>query len=526
MKPTHLFLLASLLGSAAALPAQLAGTYIVGPGGSYANMAAAIADLNTVGVSGPVSFFVTANDSGPWTINAFPGQGAANPVHFDAVGGPITWSGTQPVLTLNGCASVVFRGFSGTFTNTPSTFVVNAGTADCTFSGCDFLANSATTGAALFNVVGGSGLHIMDSTFGGAYEAIYAQAASSNTTIERCKILGGGFWIMRLAGSGITLQNNFITGNSNYGISAGVSGNTASGANLKIWHNSIYVAHTSSSAQYCTLRWYSGAAGTEVVDNIFCDIYPTTTATGFNMWCSSALRPTLMNYNCFHTNYPGTFPVYASANRTLLAWQGLGFDQNSFEADPFFTAPGTTTTADLSLQIGSVCSATGTLLASVPSDYFGMPRTPGVSIGAHEQDGGIPAMYVAIGAGCQGTAGVPSNIASAPPRLGTNATITFGNLPAPSMAIAILGLSNTMSSFGPLPLDLSNFGAPGCNARVSAEVTTFLIGSAGSATLVMGTPNDPGLMGFSYFTQALVLDPALNAMGASMSDAAQAVVGI
>jgi len=61
--------------TAATLPAQLAGAYVVGPAGNYANIAAAIAALTTTGVSGPVTFLVTANDAGPWTLPAFPGQG-------------------------------------------------------------------------------------------------------------------------------------------------------------------------------------------------------------------------------------------------------------------------------------------------------------------------------------------------------------------------------------------------------------------------------------------------------------------
>lgn len=515
----------AVLALATALPAQLAGAYLVGPGGNYTNLAAAVADLNLVGVAGPVTFLVSANDTGPWTINAFPGQGAANPVSFEAFGGPITLSGTQPVLTLNGCAAVTFHGFSGTYTNTPNAFLVNAGTADCGFTGCNFLATVGTSGAALFNLAGGTGTRIEDCTFGGSYEALNVGIGATGTLVQRCRITGGGWWIMRLAGPNTTLVNNFITGTSNYGISAGISGNTGSGANLKIHHNSIYIAHPSAGSQYCSLRWYSNAASTEVFDNIFYDYYPSVTTSVFNMWCSSSYRPAQMNYNCFFSNQPTYVPFYASANRTFAQWQGLGFDANSLQADPMYTAP-TATPADLTLQPGSLCSATGTLLPTVPLDYFLMPRTPGVSIGAHEQDNGIPAMYVPLGAGCAGSVGVPSNTASAPPRLGTNATITFGNLPAPEMAIAIFGLSNTTSAFGPLPLSLSSFGAPGCSARVSAEATVFLLGSGNAASLVMGTPNDPGLMGFSYFTQALVLDPQANAMGASISDAAQAVVGI
>ncbi len=528
MRYQHTILFASFLGLAASLPAQLAGNYTVGLGGAYATMAAAIADLTTVGVVAPVTFHVISNDTGPWTIGAFTGQGAANPVTFDAIG-PITIAGAQPVLTLNGCANVAFRGLSGTFTSTPNAFLINAGTTDCTFSNCNFMANVTTTGtttgnAAVFNIAGGSGLRIEDSTFGGAYEALYAQFASTNTTIERCRILGGGFWIMRLAGLDITLANNFITGTSNYGISAGISGNTASGANLKIWHNSIFITHPTTASQYCSLRWYSTAAGTEVVDNVFFDQYQTTGA--LNMWCSSSYRPTLMDNNCLWSNIPGYFPVFATANQTFAQWQGLGFDVNSISADPMFVAP-TGSPADLSLQPGSPCSTTGTFLLSVLTDIFLYPRTLPVSIGAHEEDGGgISATYTVFGPGCAGTAGVPSNTASAPLRLGTTSTITFGNLPAASLAIALVGFSNTASSFGPLPIDLVTFGAPNCFARVSADATRFLIGSSGSASFNFVTPNLASMMGLMLFTQGFGLDPTLNALGISTSDAAAALIGL
>ena len=62
--------LAAALALAVSAPAQLGGTYLVGPGGNYTNIAAAIAALGT-GVVAPVTFLVTANDTGPWTIPSF-----------------------------------------------------------------------------------------------------------------------------------------------------------------------------------------------------------------------------------------------------------------------------------------------------------------------------------------------------------------------------------------------------------------------------------------------------------------------
>ena len=395
MKTMHSTLLAAVLGLASVLPAQLAGTYTVGPAGSYPNMAAAISALTTGGVVAPVTFLVTANDVGPWTLGAFPGQGPSNPVLFDGQAG-VTISGGQPVLTLNGCASVTFRAFNGTFANTANAIVINAPTADCVFSHCDFQAPSSTGGSAVINIAGGSGCRIEDSTFGGGYEALNSGASSNTTTVQRCQITGGGFWIMQLNGTDFHLINNFVTGASNFGIRAGTSA-----TNLKIWHNSVYIRHAVSSSQYCSLRWYASASGTEVVDNIFYDEFPTATASLYNMWCSGSLRPTLMDYNCFWSNIAGYFPVYASADQSLASWQGLGFDVNSMNVDPLYNSP-QATPADLTLQPNSPCVGTGVPIPAVIDDFFGTPRNPPVCIGAHQLGGGtgIFATKTNYGTGC------------------------------------------------------------------------------------------------------------------------------
>jgi hypothetical protein len=516
---------AATLLVAATAPAQLAGTYVVGAGGTYPNLAAAIAALSSGGVVAPVTFYVTANDTGPWTIPAFAGQGPANPVVFESLGGPVTLGGAQPVLTLNGCASVTFRGFTGQFTNTTNAIVVAGSTTDCVFTGCDFRATVATAGVGVFNFTGGAGCRIEDSTFGGGWEALTSAVANSGTTVQRCRILGGGFRIMTIAGSDFTLVNNQITGTSNYGINGGAPGSPASAANLKIWHNTVHIVHAGTGTQFCTLRWYTSAPGTEVLNNVFVDETIGAPTTMFGLWCSGSLRPAVMDFNCFFSSYAGYTPVFAGANLTLAGWQALGFDGNSIQADPQLVAP-SATPPDLSLQPGSPCATAGSLLLTVLTDFFLAPRTVPVSIGAHEQDGGGGgASYTVFGAGCQGSAGVVSNAMSQPPQLGTTPNLVFGNLPATNLAVAILGVSNTLSTAGPLPIPLAFLGMPGCDLRVSPDVTTAVVGSGGTGTLPFPIPNNPIFVGFTFHTQALALDPGINAFGASMSAAATAVVG-
>lgn len=66
------------------------------------------------------------------------------------------------------------------------------------------------------------------------------------------------------------------------------------------------------------------------------------------------------------------------------------------------------------------------------------------------------------------------------PQLGTPLNVTINNLPL-SAAIMLTGFSRTNSPFGPLPLDLTPFGAPGCVGYVSPDASLFVFGSGNTA---------------------------------------------
>lgn len=126
--------------------------------------------------------------------------------------------------------------------------------------------------------------------------------------------------------------------------------------------------------------------------------------------------------------------------------------------------------------------------------------------------------------GCAGNFGVPGNRASADPRLGTTMTVTVDGL-AQNLAIMILGVSNTNSPLGALPIDLTAAGAPGCLLHVANNATALLLGGGNQATWSLNVPNQPNLVCTRFFTQALSLDPGVNALGAVFSDAAAGVIG-
>ena len=130
-----------------------------------------------------------------------------------------------------------------------------------------------------------------------------------------------------------------------------------------------------------------------------------------------------------------------------------------------------------------------------------------------------------LGIGCAGTLPASRQVATAFPRIGNALNVTFDNLPL-STAILAVGLSTTTSPLGTLPLDLAGLGAPGCQLRVSPDITTVLAGAANSATWTLGIPNSAALQCVRFHSQALVLDPTFNQLGAVVSDAASAVIGL
>ena len=175
---------------------------------------------------------------------------------------------------------------------------------------------------------------------------------------------------------------------------------------------------------------------------------------------------------------------------------------------------------DLTLTAGSASLSTagpftGTNL-NTPRGWCGT-----LYYGTHNITGS--AGYGFFAPGCPGTLPV-TNLAGSQPVLGSTLSVTMNNLPF-SAALMITGLSNTVSSIGPLPVDLTILGMPGCVGRVSLDLTDFVVGAANSATWSLALPNLPTLSGFLLYNQAFVLDPTANAFGFVTSDAAGMVLG-
>jgi hypothetical protein len=111
------------------------------------------------------------------------------------------------------------------------------------------------------------------------------------------------------------------------------------------------------------------------------------------------------------------------------------------------------------------------------------------------------------------------------PRSGRDFVVDLRNLPI-GLAFLVTGLSATTSSLGPLPVDLTGLGLPGCFLHVSDDVILLAFGGGQSAVQVMSIPNSSVLVGMQFHQQALVPDPGWpNPLQASMSAAMTGTIG-
>lgn len=140
------------------------------------------------------------------------------------------------------------------------------------------------------------------------------------------------------------------------------------------------------------------------------------------------------------------------------------------------------------------------------------------------------ASYVTFGAGCAGSAGTPtmSTVDSALPWTGETMRVRLTSLPSSLLSIpfGILGFSRTTWGTIPLPLDLQVVGMPMCLLQVSMDNVFPLTNVGGSADWNLRIPDDPALVDQQFFQQGFVLDGGANALGAIVTNAGEATIGL
>jgi PKD repeat protein len=226
----------------------------------------------------------------------------------------------------------------------------------------------------------------------------------------------------------------------------------------------------------------------------------------------------------------GTTGAVATVFTTAVMTQTLHIPQGTYGmalryvgAGPRYATGSLTTYGNADLSITTGASAATYTAPFVSTSAVITPRVWAgrVYYGSHNVTG--TAGYGFFGQGCPGTLGI-TNLSGTQPQLGSTLAVTMNNLPF-AAALMITGVSNTISSVGPLPVDLTILGMPGCAGRVSLDLTDFVVGVGTAATWNITFPNNPVFSGLLFYNQAFVLDPAANAFGFVTSDAAGMVLG-
>lgn len=93
------------------------------------------------------------------------------------------------------------------------------------------------------------------------------------------------------------------------------------------------------------------------------------------------------------------------------------------------------------------------------------------------------------------------------------------------VAVLATGFSDQAYGSTPLPIDLSGYGMPGCNLQVAPEVPLLGVGPSGAVTFTLPIPNVPGLLGVTFWQQALSLAIGANAADLLATDSVRGTVG-
>ncbi len=126
--------------------------------------------------------------------------------------------------------------------------------------------------------------------------------------------------------------------------------------------------------------------------------------------------------------------------------------------------------------------------------------------------------YVTFAIGCAGTLPASRLVPRDTPYIGGTFEVTVFDLPH-DLAWMVFGWSRVP------PVPLAVVGMPGCNQQITLDVFSPLLGQAGVAKHWLPIPATSSLVGATFYHQAIVFDPAANATGLVVSDAAEAVIG-
>lgn len=142
----------------------------------------------------------------------------------------------------------------------------------------------------------------------------------------------------------------------------------------------------------------------------------------------------------------------------------------------------------------------------------------------------VAAKFIPFGTGCAPLSGGAPTLTQVPttsPRLGQTLGVRVGNLPQLiTVTVPFFGFSRTEWSGQPLPLNLANYGMPGCTLDAQLFTNSVAIGFVGYADWSLSIPNIPDFAGLNLYFQAFVaLNNSGNAAGGVMTNAARVILG-
>ena len=108
--------------------------------------------------------------------------------------------------------------------------------------------------------------------------------------------------------------------------------------------------------------------------------------------------------------------------------------------------------------------------------------------------------------------------------IGDTLEVTVGFLPL-SMAFLAMGFSDQTYGATPLPLNLANYGMPGCQLHVAPDATRFAIGANNATNFQLAIPNSQSLLGVTFGQQVLAPFPGANPADALTSASIRGTVG-
>ncbi len=212
--------------------------------------------------------------------------------------------------------------------------------------------------------------------------------------------------------------------------------------------------------------------------------------------------------------FPRGFSLASGSHGVALYYQGTsmaytdgnGGNQNYGNAD-----------LDLALGIARTALFGGTLFS---------PRVWNGSV-IYNLNATAPS-FVTYGLGCPGSNGTPALTAASAsaPKLGSVFQLSLASLPGtPGVAYLLLGATRTSWGSITLPYHLSAIGAATCHLYTSLDAVLPAVNTGGTGLASVAIPNAAGLLGAPVYLQALLPDGSANPLGATLSNAGQALIG-